>query len=123
MHSAVPRHRNLGGDEDLAARSLKALTEAVIRVSPGGKQNSYAALSPAAFVRIEKGQAQPRSLALAFMNPANRENMLEEAVEKLQSVRANLDNCYETSPEDSLEFYPAKGEGKLSGLLDFVGAF
>jgi len=113
---------NLGGDEDLAQRALKALTEAVVRVSPGGKQNSYAALSPAAFVRAEKGETQPRSLALAFMKPTNREQMLEDAVENLTRVRENLDNSYETAPEAAVEFYPAKGEGKLSGLLDFVGA-
>ena len=112
--------QNLDGDAELAGRSVRALTEAIATVSPHGKQNSFAALSRAGYTLAEKGESQPRSLAVAFMEPIDRGHILDQAVQRLKEQREKLDIAYETMPDDSLHFYPANGEGKLSNLLNFV---
>ena len=61
--------RNLGGDEGLASSAIAAFTEGFACASPSGKQNSFAAHSRASYLRVEKGDQQPRSLAAAFFKP------------------------------------------------------
>ena len=61
--------RNLGGDEGLVSSAIAAFTEGFASASPSGKQNSFAAHSRASYLRVEKGDQQPRSLAAAFFKP------------------------------------------------------
>ncbi|NTV11754.1 MAG: type I-E CRISPR-associated protein Cas7/Cse4/CasC, partial [Zoogloea sp.] len=60
---------NLGGDEALTARALRALIDAALTVGPSGKQNSFASRAYVHFALAEKGPQQPRSLSLAFLKP------------------------------------------------------
>ena len=62
---------NLGGDDKLANRALQALTEAVVKISPKGKQNSFGSRAYASYVLAEIGEQQPRSLSVAFLNPVS----------------------------------------------------
>lgn len=55
-----------GGNEELAKRTIAALTETALTVSPTGKQNSFASRAYATYALAEVGQKQPRSLAAAF---------------------------------------------------------
>ena len=57
---------NLNNDEDLVARTLRALTETALTVSPGGKQNSFASRALASYALAEKGTYLPRTLSFAF---------------------------------------------------------
>lgn len=61
--------KNLGGDAELTQAALNAFVQAVTKVSPTGKQNSFASRAYASFVLAEKGDQQPRSLAQAFLKP------------------------------------------------------
>ncbi|STM16708.1 CRISPR-associated protein [Escherichia coli] len=45
---------NLGGDEALANQTLRAFTEAALKVSPTGKQNSFASRAYASWALAEK---------------------------------------------------------------------
>lgn len=77
--------RNLGGDRDLALNAAEAFAEGFVRAIPTGKQNSFAAHNPPAFVGISVRRASPFNLANAFELPlhASREVSLTQA-----SVRA-----------------------------------
>lgn len=114
---------NLSGNGDLAGRTVRALTEAVAKTSPHGKQNSYAARSRAGFIRAEKGEAQPRSLALSFLTPVPAGDFLANATEALRKTRARVDGCYESEPDQEYELDAHGGKGRLSELLDFVEVY
>ena len=83
--------RNLGGDQPLAMRTLRALLEAVVKVPPSGKQASFASRAYASYVLAEKGRMQPRSLAVAYLKPVAGEDYLAETREPRQ--RAADDGC------------------------------
>lgn len=81
--------KNLDGNEALANKAIRALTEAAVKVAPEGKQNSFASRAYASFVLAEKGDQQPRSLSVAYLKPVNREHE-DYAVE---AVAALTEQC------------------------------
>ncbi len=110
---------NLGGDEALVQKTLRALGEACLTVAPNGKQNSFAARSRAHFALVEKGDGQPRSLASAFLKPVGGEDLLAEGVKALQSTREKLGKIYEDVPP-SKSFDVLAGAGSKREVLDFL---
>lgn len=114
--------RNLGGDEALTAKALRALAQAALTVGPSGKQNSYASRAYAHYALAEKGSQQPRSLSLAFVKPVTGADYASEAVEALERVRDNMDKVYGLCAEGRNQFNVLTGEGSLAELLDFVTA-
>lgn len=110
---------NLGGDEPLVQKTLGALTRAALTVAPNGKQASFASRALASYALAEKGDSQPRSLAAAFLKPAQGEDLLAAAVAALTATKANFDKVYD-SPVASTSFDAARGEGKLADLVAFV---
>lgn len=112
--------KNLGGDEALTAKALRALAQAAITVGPSGKQNSYASRAYAHYALAEKGTQQPRSLSLAFVRPVTGADYASEAVEVLERVRDNMDKVYGRCAEGRNQFNVLTGEGSLAELLDFV---
>lgn len=110
---------NLGGDVNLTQRTIQALIDAAATVSPGGKQNSFASRAWAYYVLAEKGSRQPRALSLAFMKPVNEhgDGMLANAVNELETMRANLDKVYyQGNPLDSKTINAVTGEGDFVAL-------
>lgn len=114
--------RNLGGDEVLTQKALRALTEAALKVGPSGKQNSFASRAFAHFALAEKGADQPRSLSLAFVKPVTGTDYASDAVAALQQVRDNMDKVYGACAESRCQFNVLTGEGSVADLLDFVAA-
>ena len=70
--------KNLGGDKGLAATAIAALVEGLATSSPTGKQASFASRARASYLRIEKGNQQPRSLAAAFFKPVRAEGFSDD---------------------------------------------
>lgn len=114
---------NLGGDEALANRAIRALTEAAVKVAPEGKQNSFASRAYASFVLAEKGDQQPRSLSVAYLKPImDRESRDFEvdAIAALTRQKTNFDKVYGACSDATYELNVPEVKGKLSELLDFV---
>jgi CRISPR system Cascade subunit CasC len=111
---------NLGGDEALLSRALRGLTEAALKVGPSGKQNSFASRAYAHFALAEKGNQQPRSLALAFLQPVKGEDYGVEAVRKLRQLVSNMDSVYGPCSDCHECFDVLQGEGSSQALIDFV---
>lgn len=61
--------KNLGGDEELTRKTLKAFLRASVTAVPTGKQNSMAARQVPSFVLAVARRAGAWSLANAFVNP------------------------------------------------------
>lgn len=116
---------NLNGDEALANRAIKALTEAATKVAPEGKQNSFGSRAYASFVLAEKGEQQPRSLSVAFLKPIDQrlsEDFAADAIAALTDQRQKFDQVYGDCADAHYQLNAVKGDGKLSELLDFVAA-
>jgi len=111
---------NLGGDAELTHRALAALTESAAKVSPTGKQNSFASRAYASFILAEKGSKQPRSLALAFLRPVKGNDLLGEAVGSLKSCRERMDKVYGKCAAACIEMNALTGEGSLEEITKFV---
>lgn len=114
--------KNLGGDEELTVKALRALAKAALTVGPTGKQNSYASRAYAHFALAEKGTQQPRSLSLAFVKPVSGGDYASEAIEALDRVRVNMNKVYGECADAHKHFNVLTGEGSLAELLDFVAA-
>ena len=111
---------NLGDDEELTKRTLRALVEAVLKVAPVGKQNSFASRAYAHFVLAEKGGQQPRSLALAFLKPVDGADYAADATDALLRLRENMEKVYGQCADACMQMNVMTGEGSATALADFV---
>ncbi|MDD5297334.1 MAG: type I-E CRISPR-associated protein Cas7/Cse4/CasC [Rhodocyclaceae bacterium] len=114
--------KNLGGDEALVQRTLRALTNTALTVGPSGKQNSFASRAYVHYALAEKGPQQPRSLALAFLKPIDDKQVGygEAATKALAELRANMDKVYGNCADAKVEFNVLAGTGSKAALVDFV---
>ncbi len=112
--------KNIQGDKELAAKTLRALTETAATIAPSGKQNSFASRAYASYILAEKGQRQPRSLSVAFLKPVEGTDMLSEAIDSLKNTRNNMDKVYGDISEEFREVNAVIGEGTFEELLKFV---
>lgn len=112
-----------GGEdaEQLANRTIKALTKAATQVTPSGKRNPHGHHTYAHYVLAECGVQQPRSLAVAFLEAVKNDDMLGAAIERLQKVQNNMDDVYGPCADDRYEVIPLQGKGKFDDLYAFVG--
>jgi CRISPR system Cascade subunit CasC len=104
------------------AKTLEALVHAATKVSPTGKQNSFASRAYAAYALAEKGDQQPRSLAQAFLKPVTGGDMLNRAISELTKRYQNFDSVYGACADDRYHFNVEAGEGSLDALVHFVTA-
>lgn len=119
--------QNLGGDEALTAKALEALVHAVTKVSPTGKQNSFASRAYAGYVLAEKGDQQPRTLAQAFLKPISTHkddspDPWAKAVGALTKRRDNFESVYGACADASYQMNVETGKGNINELADFVAS-
>jgi CRISPR system Cascade subunit CasC len=114
---------NLNGDEALANKAIRALTQAAVKVAPEGKQNSFASRAYASYVLAEQGNQQPRSLSVAYLKPImDRESkdFMADSITALVTQRDNFDQVYGACSDSHYQMDASKVEGSLAELLDFV---
>lgn len=114
---------NLGGDSELANRTLGALLKACLTVAPAGKQASFASVARASYALVERGDSQPRSLAVAFLEAVRptvkEQNLLDTSIKRLLLTRDNFEKVYEEKTE-SQQLNVSEGAGSISELVRFV---
>ena len=111
---------NLGDEQSVRNAGLAALVEASATVGPRGKRASFASHARAIYVLGEKGVAQPRSLAAAFLKPISGEDHGKCSVEVLESFRDRLDTAYGSCADDRYTMNCVTGGGTLAGLIEFA---
>ena len=115
---------NLNGNEVLANQGIKAFTEAALTVAPSGKQNSFANRVRASYALAEIGSQQPRSLAVAFLDPVRENDQITSAIQRLNTQRINMDkiygNCYDNSNHFTVTNEKGEPEGSMQELLKFI---
>ncbi|HAJ48715.1 MAG TPA: type I-E CRISPR-associated protein Cas7/Cse4/CasC [Alphaproteobacteria bacterium] len=108
--------KNLSGDAALTNKAIEGLVRAATTIAPGGKQNSFGSRARATFVLAEKGSDQPRSLAVAFLNPVTGEDLLIDSIGRLTDTRTKIDTVY--GDERRIETMNARtGEGSLDAVI------
>lgn len=116
--------RNLGGDDALARKTIKALVEAATKVTPTGMQASFASRAYAGYVLAERGSQQPRSLSQAFLQPVRDagHGMFAAAVHAIRSRRQAFDAVYGACADERCEMNVEADppEGSLQAITDFL---
>jgi len=88
---------NLGGDEELARRTLDAFLRAAITAIPTGKQNSMAAQNPPSFVFVvarERGQWSLANAFVAPIHPGRDGDLIKKSVTALDDYWGKLARMY-----------------------------
>ncbi len=113
---------NLNGDVALANKAIAALTEAAVKVSPEGKQNSFGSRAYASYVLAEMGDQQPRSLSVSYLKPISKqeEDYQTTAIHLLEKQQHNFDEVYGDCADARYSLNAVTGEGRLKELLAFV---
>jgi CRISPR system Cascade subunit CasC len=111
--------KNLDGDEDLAGRSIGAFVEAVAKVAPNGKQNSFASRAYASYILAEKGDQQPRSLSVSFLRPVQGIDLLPNSIEALEEQYQKMDTAYGTCAAARETMNVEAGIGDLASIIAF----
>lgn len=111
---------NLNGDLELANKAIAALTEAAVKVSPKGKQNTFASRAYASYVLAEKGKQQPRSLSVAFLEPVMGGQQAADAIAKLDNQLNNFDAVYGECADIRMHINAISGEGNFEQLKNFI---
>lgn len=84
-----------GEDRELAGRVIQNLIHLVATVSPGAKLGSTAPYAYAHWVMVEAGDAQPRTLANAFLTAVReRPDLLANTYNALENHLQGLDRMY-----------------------------
>lgn len=111
--------RNLGGDVELAMRSLEAFIRASISAVPTGKQNSMAAQNPPSLVLAVVRQTGLWSLANAFVQPvrADRDgDLVDKSIGRLDEYWGKLTRMYGAGPIEGA--WVCSLDGGLEQLAD-----
>lgn len=111
---------NLGGDEALAKAALSAFVEALAKVSPTGKQASFASRAYASYLLAEKGAQQPRTLACAFTRPVRGEDLIMDSIKALEATRDAMDKAYGACADARETMSVPAGIGSLAAIQAFV---
>lgn len=90
--------KNLGGDKELARKTVEGFLRAAALAIPSGKQNSFAAQNPPDFVLgVVRKDGQSWSLANAFETPVKlgRDGgLMSASIQKLDEYWAKLNRVY-----------------------------
>jgi CRISPR system Cascade subunit CasC len=117
---------NLGNDREMAAKGVRAFVQAAVEAVPSGKQNTFAAHNPPAFIAISVREGMPMNLANAFEKPVQSSEhpggLTAASVSRLQDTFQRYAGAYGvTQPLVALDLTSAwKGEqvSTLASLLD-----
>lgn len=115
--------KNLGGDTDLAVKTLEAFLRASILAIPSGRQNSMAAHNPPSMVMmVLRERGQPMSLTNAFVRPVAAEggDMISESIARLDGYYSSAIQMY---GKDGLKFIGVAmiGEQPTPGIASAGG--
>lgn len=117
---------NLGGNEALVQKSLAALVQTMTKISPTGKQNTFASRAYASYVMAEIGDAQPRSLSQAFVKPVkNTDDVIGTAIQNLEHTRQAFISMYGEDGVQCAISQAVVADGRkqtvsLDALIDFI---
>lgn len=94
-----------------------ALQNRAIEDYEGFWGDADASRARASYMLCEKGDQQPRSLSVAFLNPVAGSDLLTAAIESLNQTVSNMDKVYELCADARCTMNAASGEGSLAEIV------
>jgi CRISPR system Cascade subunit CasC len=117
--------RNLGHHADMLLSTVTALLEGVVRAVPSGKQNTFAAHNPPAFVAVSVRRGMPVSLANAFERPVSpgehASGLTAASVARVEDYAATLSRAYGDIPLTALDLTGAWKGARVESLAELGG--
>lgn len=114
--------KNLAGKKDIALQGILGFVEGSIEAIPTGKQNSFAAQNPPAFVMVSvKNGSLPASLANAFERPTTpfkNHTLTDVSIRELDKYWSSINETYGIE-NDFVAFFKINKELEVSNLKDF----
>lgn len=122
--------RNLGDDRDLAGKGVRAFAQSMIEAIPTGKQNTFAAHNPPAFVAVGVRTGMPMNLANAFEKPVHpgehEAGITAASVCRLEQALNRYAGAYGISPclsaLDLTDAWQGERKASMTELLDGLAA-
>ena len=111
-------NKNLSDNKELSYKTIGALIECAATVAPTGKQNSFGSRARASYILCETGNQQPRSLAVAFLKPVQKGDMLNTAIKQLCTTMENMDKVYGACADDRCFMNAVQAEGSLQDIIE-----
>lgn len=108
------------GDAQFADQAIAALVETSAKVSPTGKQNSFASRAYASYIMAEKGYQQPRSLSVAFLKPVRGDDVMSIAISELNAKREAMEKTYGPCASGFKTMNAITGEGSITEIISFL---
>ncbi|MCZ7649509.1 MAG: type I-E CRISPR-associated protein Cas7/Cse4/CasC [Planctomycetota bacterium] len=113
--------KNLGGNDDLAKKTVKCFLEGAAKANPSGKQHSFAAFNCPDAILVEVKQSnKPVSYANAFADPVvpekSERGLVGESVAKLAAYANDLITGY--GIEATRFFFSPNGRFKLEPTIE-----
>ena len=114
---------NVDGDIELAGEIMHRLVRIITTVSPGARRGATAPYTRAAWMLVETGAEQPRTLAEAFRRPT--EPTREDAQAKINDYLKRVDAIYgNTNARRALSIEGIETEGAAKAeTLDAMASF
>lgn len=112
--------KNLGGDANIAREAIAGLIEGLATASPSGKQASFASRARASYLRIEKGNQQPRTLAAAFFKPVRGDDLLAASRQALTELAEEMDHAYGKCSDSCYIMDITAKQGSLDEAMQFA---
>lgn len=112
--------RTLGGDEEKAKIGLQQLGHAIAKISPRGKQATFASRAFSYYMLVERGNEQPRTLWDAFVKPISGTDIMADSISALEGSMQRIDKVYGLSDLQRLSFNTITGEGSLDAVIQFA---
>lgn len=112
--------KNLGGDEALADKVIRAFIEASVIAIPTGKQNSFAAQNPPDFgMIVVRKDGFPCSLANAFAKPvSSAEDLIGLSVKALCDLHPKIKSVYGDGGVEDESIWHLGHENRLGDLKE-----
>lgn len=114
--------KNLTNKQDIAKEGVLGFIEGAVEAIPTGKQNSFGAQNPPAFVLVNiKNGAIPTSLANAFERPANpygNKTLTDVSMLELNKYWQNINDTYGIENE-FVKFFKINKKLELSNLKEY----
>jgi len=111
--------KNLDGNVELAEDVIRTLLEVAAMASPTASKNRGAgSQAPSAYMMVEKCEKFPRQLAIAFQDAIEGPNVLEKAIDALETAKRKYDSLYYKLPSISLNYVTE--DGNIQDVINFA---
>ena len=104
---------------EIAADDIARYIKGLMNAFPTGHSHRFGTFIMPSFVMLERGDFAPRTLAAAFLQAVDADDVLSESIKRLQDTRDKMNRVFGQETERKILDAQA-GEGSLDELITFA---